>query len=251
MIIAVIGNFDPPPHVYALAEEVGRELAKRGITLVCGGLTGVMEAVCKGAKSEGGTTIGILPGGSPGTANDYVDIPVATNMGYARNVAVVSTGSSVIAVGGAFGTLSEIAYALSYGIPVVSLNSWPPHLARRRSARGRRLHYRRRPRRRRSESYRCGGSPYGGHWRRGIFRTNNERCLMPDAAIVSIVGREALDSRGNPTVEAEVTLTDGQCWSGAGTLRRQYRQLRGAGTAGWGRIAFWRKRHENRGGQCK
>ncbi len=125
MIIAVIGNFDPPPHIYALAEEVGRELAKRGVTLVCGGLTGVMEAVCKGAKSEGGTTIGILPGGSPGTANDYVDIPVATNMGYARNVAVVSTGSSVIAVGGAFGTLSEIAYALSYGIPVVSLNSWP------------------------------------------------------------------------------------------------------------------------------
>jgi uncharacterized protein (TIGR00725 family) len=125
MIIAVIGNFDPPPHIYALAEEVGRELASRGISLVCGGLTGVMEAVCKGAKSKGGTTIGILPGGSPGAANEYVDIPVATNMGYARNVAVVSTGQAVIAVGGAFGTLSEIAYALSYGIPVISLNSWP------------------------------------------------------------------------------------------------------------------------------
>ena len=96
-----------------------------GITVVCGGLTGVMEAVCKGAKSEGGTTIGILPSGSPHTANEYVDIPVATNMGYARNVAVVSTGRAAIAVGGAFGTLSEIAYALSYGIPVVSLHSWP------------------------------------------------------------------------------------------------------------------------------
>ena len=125
MIIAVIGNFDPPPHVYALAEQVGAELARRGITVVCGGLTGVMEAVCKGAKSEGGTTIGILPSGSPHTANEYVDIPVATNMGYARNVAVVSTGRAAIAVGGAFGTLSEIAYALSYGIPVVSLHSWP------------------------------------------------------------------------------------------------------------------------------
>ena len=125
MIIAVIGNFDPPPHVYALAEQVGRELGRRGITVVCGGLTGVMEAVCKGAKSEGGTTVGILPSGSPHTANPYVDIPVATNMGFARNVAVVSTGQAAIAVGGAFGTLSEIAYALSYGIPVVALNSWP------------------------------------------------------------------------------------------------------------------------------
>ena len=125
MIIAVIGNYDPPPHVYALAEGVGKELGRRGITLVCGGLTGVMEAVCKGAKSEDGTTIGILPGGSPRSANEYVDFPVATNMGFARNVAVVSTGQAVIAVGGAFGTLSEIAYALSYGIPVVALNSWP------------------------------------------------------------------------------------------------------------------------------
>ena len=97
MIIAVIGNYDPPPHVYALAEGVGKELARRGITLVCGGLTGVMEAVCKGAKSENGTTIGILPGGSPRTANEWVDFPVATNMGFARNVAVVSTGQAVIA----------------------------------------------------------------------------------------------------------------------------------------------------------
>ena len=125
MIIAVIGNYDPPPHVYALAEAVGQELARRGITVVCGGLTGVMEAVCKGAKSENGATIGILPGGSPSTANEYVDIPVTTNMGFARNVAVVSTGQAAIAVGGAFGTLSEIGYALSYGIPVVPLNSWP------------------------------------------------------------------------------------------------------------------------------
>ena len=82
MIIAVVGNYDPPPHVYDLAEGVGKELARRGISLVCGGLTGVMEAVCKGAKSENGTTIGILPGGSPHTANEYVDFPVATNMGF-------------------------------------------------------------------------------------------------------------------------------------------------------------------------
>ena len=125
MIIAVVGNSDPPPHIYALAEAVGGELARRGAIPVCGGLTGVMEAVCKGAKSAGGVTIGILPGGSPDTANIHVDIPIATNMGYARNVAVVSTGRAVIAVGGAYGTLSEIAYALSYGIPVVSLHSWP------------------------------------------------------------------------------------------------------------------------------
>ena len=126
MIISVIGGSNPtnPEHV-RLAEEVGRELAKRGISLVCGGLSGIMEAACKGAKSAGGTTIGILPGRSRRDANSYVDIPIVTAMGYSRNVIVVHTGNAVIAIGGAFGTLSEIGHALGDGIPVISLQTWP------------------------------------------------------------------------------------------------------------------------------
>ncbi len=126
MIIAVIGGSSPtnPEHV-RLAEEVGRELAERGVGLVCGGLSGIMEAACRGAKSAGGITIGILPGRSSRDANPYVDIPIVTTMGFSRNVIVVHTGDAVIAIGGAFGTLSEIAHALGDGIPVVALNSWP------------------------------------------------------------------------------------------------------------------------------
>ena len=126
MIIAVIGGSSPtnPEHV-RLAEEVGRELANRGVGLVCGGLSGIMEAACRGAKSAGGTTIGILPGRSSRDANSYVDIPIVTTMGFSRNVIVVHTGDAVIAVGGAFGTLSEIAHALGDSIPVVALNTWP------------------------------------------------------------------------------------------------------------------------------
>lgn len=125
MIIAVIGSSNPPnPELIDLGERVGRELAKRGVTVVCGGLSGVMEAVCRGAKSEGGTTIGILPGRVPTDANQYVDIPIVTTMGYSRNIIVVHTGVACIAVGGAFGTLCEIAYALDARIPVVGLNTW-------------------------------------------------------------------------------------------------------------------------------
>jgi uncharacterized protein (TIGR00725 family) len=126
MIISVIGGSSPtnPEHV-RLAEEVGRELANRGVSLVCGGLSGIMEAACKGAKSAGGTTIGILPGRSSRDANSYVDIPIVTTMGFSRNVIVVHTGEAVIAIGGAFGTLSEIGHALGDGIPVVALNTWP------------------------------------------------------------------------------------------------------------------------------
>ena len=125
MIIAVIGSSRPPhEELVELGEGVGQELAKRGVTVVCGGLSGVMEAVCRGAKSEGGQTIGILPGRVPTDANDYVDIPIVTTMGYSRNIIVVHTGAACIAVGGAFGTLCEIAYALDAGIPVVGLNTW-------------------------------------------------------------------------------------------------------------------------------
>jgi uncharacterized protein (TIGR00725 family) len=107
-----------------LAEEVGRELALRGVVVVCGGLSGVMEAVCRGAKSAGGTTIGILPGSESTTANDFIDYPIMTGMSYARNVIVVKTGRAAIAIDGAYGTLSEIGHALGDGIPVIGLETW-------------------------------------------------------------------------------------------------------------------------------
>lgn len=107
-----------------MAEEVGAELARRGVTLVCGGLSGVMAAACKGAHAAGGTTVGILPGNRRQDANPYVDIPIVTTVGEARNVMVVNSAQAVIAIGGEYGTLSEIAFALRDGIPVVGLNTW-------------------------------------------------------------------------------------------------------------------------------
>jgi len=124
MIVAVIGAGRCSEVVAQVAESVGRELARRGATVVCGGLGGVMEAACRGAKSEGGLTIGILPGFSRHEANPHVDIPVVTGLGEARNVIVVRTSQAVIAVDGEYGTLSEIAYALKLGIPVVGLSTW-------------------------------------------------------------------------------------------------------------------------------
>jgi uncharacterized protein (TIGR00725 family) len=124
MIVAVIGGGRCSEEVAQVAESVGRELARRGAALVCGGLGGVMKAACRGAKSEGGLTIGILPGFSHHDANPHVDIPIVTGMGEARNVIVVRTAQAVIAVDGEFGTLSEIAHALKLGIPVVGLNTW-------------------------------------------------------------------------------------------------------------------------------
>ena len=123
-IVSVIGAGEPSPEIAALAEEVGEELGRRGITVACGGLGGVMEAVCRGAKSGGRTTIGILPGSDPADANRWVDFPICTGLSYARNVIVVKTGAAVIAVGGAYGTLSEVGHALAEGIPVVGLKTW-------------------------------------------------------------------------------------------------------------------------------
>ena len=122
--IAVIGGSQASRKEIRLAEEVGSELAKKGATLVCGGLGGVMEAACRGASSEGGTTIGILPGENRQAANSYVQIPIVTGMGYARNVAVVKSAQAVIAIGGSYGTLSEIGHALQSGIPVIGLETW-------------------------------------------------------------------------------------------------------------------------------
>jgi uncharacterized protein (TIGR00725 family) len=124
MIIGVIGDSSCPPEEAKLAESVGELLAQRGATIVCGGLGGVMEAACRGAKSEGGLTVGILPGKNSNMANPWVDIPVVTGIGEARNVAVVKSAQAVIAIGGGYGTLSEIAYALKSSIPVIGLNTW-------------------------------------------------------------------------------------------------------------------------------
>lgn len=122
--VAVIGGGQPTAKEARLAEEVGRELARQGTVLVCGGLGGVMEAACRGAAAEGGTTVGILPGDKRDQANPYVQIPIATGIGYARNATVVKSAQAVIAVGGSYGTLTEIGYALQTGIPVVGLNTW-------------------------------------------------------------------------------------------------------------------------------
>ncbi len=124
MFIAVIGAGRCSEAVAALAEAVGQELARRGAVLVCGGRGGVMEAACRGAKSVGGLTVGILPGTSRQDANRYVDIPIVTGMGEARNVLVVQSAQAVIAVHGEYGTLSEIGHALKLGIPVVGIGTW-------------------------------------------------------------------------------------------------------------------------------
>jgi uncharacterized protein (TIGR00725 family) len=123
-LIAVIGGSRPNKKEKELAFQVGKELALHGAILVCGGLGGVMEAACRGAQENGGLTIGILPGDSSETANAYVEIPIVTGLGYARNIAVVKTARAVIAVGGAYGTLSEISFALQGGIPVIGLVTW-------------------------------------------------------------------------------------------------------------------------------
>ena len=122
--VAVIGGSQASAKEIKLAEEVGCQLAKIGVVLVCGGLGGIMEAACRGARSQGGITVGILPGEKREAANPYVQIPVVTGMGYARNVAVAKSAQAVIAIGGSYGTLSEIAHALQSDVPVIGLNTW-------------------------------------------------------------------------------------------------------------------------------
>lgn len=122
--VAVVGPGACDEATAEIAREVGRLLAQNGITLICGGCGGVMEAACRGAKEAGGTTIGILPGTSAAEANDSVDIPIITGFGEARNVIIVRSACAVIAVGGEYGTLSEIAFALKLGVPVIGLRTW-------------------------------------------------------------------------------------------------------------------------------
>lgn len=125
-LVAVVGPGDADATLRALAEQVGEGLGRRGVGVVCGGLGGVMEAACRGARRAGGPTVGLLPGLDPRAANAYVDVAVPTGLGEVRNILVVRAGAAVIAVGGGYGTLSEVAFALKHGTPVVGLETWDP-----------------------------------------------------------------------------------------------------------------------------
>ena len=119
-----MGGGEPPDAARKAALAVGRELGRRGAVLVCGGLGGVMEAACRGAREAGGTTVGLLPGADRRAANPHVEVALATGLGEARNAIVVRAVDAVIAVDGEFGTLSEIALALRAGTPVVGVATW-------------------------------------------------------------------------------------------------------------------------------
>ncbi|MEN2995101.1 MAG: TIGR00725 family protein [Thermodesulfovibrio sp.] len=123
-IIGVIGAGEAEKELLDLAEEVGRLLAKEKVIVVTGGLGGVMEAACKGAYYEGGITLGILPTDKKEDANPYVKIPIPTGMGEMRNSLIVRASDALIAIGGGYGTLSEIALALKTGKKVVGLKTW-------------------------------------------------------------------------------------------------------------------------------
>ncbi|MBA2619251.1 MAG: TIGR00725 family protein [Rubrobacter sp.] len=122
--VSIVGSGTATGETYQQAREVGRLVAGRGGIVVCGGLGGVMEAAARGATESGGTAIGILPDEDRGRANGYLSHSVATGTGQARNLAVVCSGAVVVAVGGEYGTLSEVGLALKVGRPVVSLGSW-------------------------------------------------------------------------------------------------------------------------------
>jgi uncharacterized protein (TIGR00725 family) len=122
--IAVVGPGRADPALLAAAETVGAEVAAAGAVLVCGGLGGVMEAACRGARSRRGLTVGLLPGLDRTEANGWVEVAIPTGLGEARNALVVRAADAVVAVGGAWGTLSEIALALKTGRPVVGLSTF-------------------------------------------------------------------------------------------------------------------------------
>ena len=135
-VVAVIGSGEPDAHLDTIAEDVGRTVAAAGYGLVCGGMGGVMEASCRGAHTVlgrgSGRIIGILPGTCKDAANEYVDVAIATGLGYARNILVVLSADAVVAVGGATGTLSEIAHAWQHGKPICALvpsGGWAARLA--------------------------------------------------------------------------------------------------------------------------
>jgi uncharacterized protein (TIGR00725 family) len=122
--VAVVGPGEASPEEAEAAEQVGRGLAQGGAAVVCGGLGGVMAAACRGADAVGGLTIAILPGSDRTAANEWARVVIPTGMGEMRNALVVRAADAVIAVGGAYGTLSEVALALKTGVPVVGIDTW-------------------------------------------------------------------------------------------------------------------------------
>ena len=124
MIIAVVGGETSLPGEDQAAYEVGREIGRRGHTLVCGGRGGVMIEACRGTREAGGHTIGILPGDDRADMNPFVEFPILTGMGFARNAIIARTADAVVAIGGRYGTLSEIAFAFIANRPVAALGSW-------------------------------------------------------------------------------------------------------------------------------
>lgn len=130
--ISILGGSDSTQETLQLAEEVGREAARRKIVVICGGMGGTMEAACRGAKEEGGITVGILPSEFKEAGNPYLDIAIPTGMGYARNFLVAKAGDAVIAIGGSAGTLSEMAIAWFSDKPIIALattGGWAAKLA--------------------------------------------------------------------------------------------------------------------------
>jgi uncharacterized protein (TIGR00725 family) len=121
--ISVIGGSKASQDMRDVAEQAGRRIAERGAILVCGGMGGVMEAACRGAKQAGGTTVGIVPTRRADDANPHVDIPIVTGMGDARNVSVALSGMGIIAIDGRFGTLSEMALGLNANRPLAAINA--------------------------------------------------------------------------------------------------------------------------------
>lgn len=124
LIFAVIGSNSCSRQEAAIAEQVGVEIAKVDGLLICGGKGGIMEAACRGAKKFGGTTIGILPDEDYSAVNKYVNIPIVTGMGEARNIIIVRSADIIIAISGEYGTLNEIALALKIGKPVIGIGTW-------------------------------------------------------------------------------------------------------------------------------
>ncbi|HEV8652299.1 MAG TPA: TIGR00725 family protein [Actinomycetes bacterium] len=131
LYIGVAGASQPEPELADLAETLGRRLAEAGTIVVCGGGTGVMAAVCRGAAAVGGTTVGLLPGGNRHDGNPHLSVALPTGLGEGRNVLLVRASDTLVAIGGGYGTLSEIALALRTGVPVVGLRTWSLALAGR------------------------------------------------------------------------------------------------------------------------
>ncbi|MBS1114642.1 MAG: hypothetical protein H6Q94_371 [Nitrospirae bacterium] len=123
-VIAVIGGRKEGKALLKEAEDAGRLIAERGAILICGGLKGIMEAASKGARSAGGLTVGILPHDHKDAANDSIDVAIATGLGIGRNIIIARTADALIAIGGEYGTLSEIAFGLQLGKPVIGIKSW-------------------------------------------------------------------------------------------------------------------------------